>query len=146
MREGSYHVEALALLKAQPGIQFNAKQLADKLGVDPKRASMNSVMRELMRKHTPHVHREKLNKPEQTRQFYYWFDDSKANECYEGQVEDRAPLDILSVDQKYLDAVDKVIGGLSGSDFVLQCGEAAIKEMREYRVDMACELQRALAA
>lgn len=146
MREGSYHVEALALLKANPGTHYSAKQIADKLEVDPKRASLNSVLREIMRKHTPHVHRQKLNKPEQTRQFYYWFDENRINDDYEGHIDGvERKLPPSNVEQRFLDAVDDMISGLADSDFVTHCGDLAIKEMREYRLDMAKELQGALA-
>lgn len=91
MREGSYHLEVLTTLKNNVGTHFSANELAAKLGVDRKRASIGGVLRELMRSHTPFVHREKISKPEMTRQFYYWYDPTVRNNCYEGQQDESIP-------------------------------------------------------
>jgi hypothetical protein len=39
-----------------------------------------------------------------------------------------------------LKAVDKIIEGLASSDFVTECGGAAIKELGHYRIDMAADI------
>jgi hypothetical protein len=45
---------------------------------------------------------------------------------------------------KYINAVEKVLQGLSDSDFVSDCGAKTIQELREYKIDMALTLQSEL--
>ncbi len=51
----------------------------------------------------------------------------------------------IKVDQRYVDAIDKIISNLRASDFVSTCGTAAIDALLEYRMDMALDLHKSLA-
>lgn len=46
----------------------------------------------------------------------------------------------------YLRAIEKVIENLYGSDFRDACGFRALKELEDYKLDMALDIQRVVEA
>lgn len=55
-------------------------------------------------------------------------------------------LDGTIIEAKYLDAVDKILAGLADSDFITNAGSLALGELRQYRIDMARDLQLSLTS
>jgi hypothetical protein len=48
------------------------------------------------------------------------------------------------IEQKYIDCIDAILNGLAESDFVTNAGALAMNELRQYRLDMALDIQKKL--
>lgn len=48
------------------------------------------------------------------------------------------------VDPKYIKAVEAILEGLAGSDFVTTCGHVTLRELKIYTLDMALTIQQSL--
>lgn len=52
--------------------------------------------------------------------------------------------DAVTIDPKYVKAVEAVLEGLAGSDFVSVCGYVTLRELKVYTLDMALTIQKTL--
>lgn len=87
MKSGSYHDTILNFLKANPGKLFTAKQLAriaepTFAEIDLKKVGMNNVMKEIMFRHSPHVHQANTRSEGSRLCWHYWFNDATRNSTF----------------------------------------------------------------
>lgn len=87
MKPGSYHDTVLQFLKANPGKLYTAKQLAQVVEptfdeLELKKVGMNNVIKEIMFRHSPHVHQANTRTEGSRKCFHYWFNDAVRNTTF----------------------------------------------------------------
>ncbi|MAS67345.1 MAG: hypothetical protein CMK82_11195 [Pseudomonadales bacterium] len=149
MAKLTMHDEIRAVLVAEtsPTEMTTQPEITKRLRYDPIGGSRALVLKELYLR-DPHIHMRKIERHERRPEhgkarFFWWYDETTQNRHFLNPNE--AVPDEEADEQSYLDAIDKVLEGLAGSDFVTHCGARAMEELRMYREDMAKTLMVALA-